>query len=149
MVDFPISNCEPHSLHLMTPYIRWLVIYWMAMLKQMGFDPEKTKRTLDMLLMDRKNEFRELADVIFPKGTSSNMSVEDSNKFILDFSLDVNTAFKTWSGQERLSTNSSLKALTILRQLSRGQAAMISVAHLLNISYDLAEEFKVIYNRLE
>jgi hypothetical protein len=121
----------------------------MAMLKQMGFDPEKTKRTLDMLLMDRKNEFRELADAIFPKGTSSNMSVEDSNKFILDFSLDVNTAFKTWSGQEQLSTNSSLKALTILRQLSRGQAAMNSVAHLLNISYDLAEEFKVIYNRLE
>ncbi len=121
----------------------------MAMLKQMGFDPEKTRRTLDMLLIDRKNEFRELADVIFPKGTSSNMSVEDSNKFILDFSLEVHTAFKTWSGQEQLSTNSSLKALTILRQLSRGQAAMNSVAHLLNISYNLAEEFKVIYNRLE
>ncbi len=121
----------------------------MVMLKQMGFDPEKTRQTLDMLLIDRKNEFRELADVIFPSGTSSNMSVEDSNKFILDFSLDVNTAFKTWSGQERLSTNSSLKALTLLRQLSRGQSAMNSVAHLLNISYNLAEEFKVIYNRIE
>jgi len=126
-----------------------MVLYWMAMLKQMGFEPEKTKRALEMLLIDRKNEFRELAGVIFPNGPSSNMSVEDSNKFILDFSLDVNTAFKTWSGQERLSLNSSLKALIILRQLSRGQAAMNSLTHLLNISYNLAEEFKVIYNRLE
>ena len=126
-----------------------MVLYWMAMLKQMGFEPEKTKRALEMLLIDRKNEFRELADIIFPNGPSYNMSVEDSNKFILDFSLDVNEAFKTWSGKERLSLNSSLKALIILRQLSRGQTAMNSVTHLLNISYNLAEEFKVIYNRLE
>ena len=119
------------------------------MLKQMGFDPEKTKRALDMLLIDRKNEYRELADVIFSNVSSSNMSVEDSNKFILDFSLDVNEAFKTWSGQQPLSPNSSLKALTILRQLSRGQNGMNALAHLLNISYNLAEEFKVIYNRLD
>ena len=123
----------------------------MAMLKQMGFDPEKTKRTLDMLLMDRKNEFRELAEVIFSNVPSSTVPLTDSEsqKFILDFSLDVNEAFKVWSGQERLLQNSSLKALTILRQLSRGQKAMNSLAHLLNISFNLAEEFKVVYNRIE
>ena len=120
----------------------------MAMLKQMGFEPEKTKRALDMLLIDRKNEFRELADVIF-SDASSYMTVDDSNNFILDFSLDVNEAFKTWTGQERLSPNSSLKALTILRQLSRGQNSMNSLIHLLSISNNLAEEFKVVYNRLE
>ena len=120
----------------------------MAMLKQMGFEPEKTKRALDMLLIDRKNEFRELADVIF-SDASSYMSVDDSNKFILDFSLDVNEAFKTWTGQERLSPNSALKALTILRQLSRGQNSMNSLVHLLSISNNLAEEFKVVYDRLE
>lgn len=123
----------------------------MAMLKQLGFEPQKTMRALDMLLIDRKNEFRELSEVIFSNVSSSTTPLNDSDsqKFILDFSLEVNEAFKTWSGQETLSQNSSLKALTILRQLSRGQKAMNSLAHLLNISYNLAEEFKVIYNRIE
>ena len=123
----------------------------MAMLKQLGFEPEKSRRALDMILIDRKNEFRELADVIFSNLPSSAAPLTDSEsqKFILDFSLDVNEAFKVWSGQERLLQNSSLKALTILRQLSRGQKAMNSLAHLLNISFNLAEEFKVVYNRIE
>ncbi len=123
----------------------------MAMLKQLGFEPEKAQRALDMLLIDRKNEFRELAEVIFSNIPSSTTPLTDSEsqKFILDFSLDVNEAFKVWSGQEQLSQNSSLKALTILRQLSRGQKAMNSLAHLLNISFNLAEEFKVVYNRIE
>ncbi len=123
----------------------------MAMLKHLGFEPEKTRHALDMLLIDRKNEFRELAAVIFSNLPSSTAPLNDSEsqKFILDFSLDVNEAFKVWSGQERLLQNSSLKALTILRQLSRGQKAMNSLAHLLNISFNLAEEFKVVYNRIE
>jgi hypothetical protein len=123
----------------------------MAMLKQLGFEPQKARHALDMLLIDRKNEFRELAEVIFSNLPSSTAPLTDSEsqKFILDFSLDVNEAFKVWSGQERLLQNSSLKALTILRQLSRGQKAMNSLAHLLNISFNLAEEFKVVYNRIE
>ena len=123
----------------------------MVMLNQLGFEPQKARRALDMLLIDRKNEFRELAEVIFSNLPSSTAPLNDSEsqKFILDFSLDVNEAFKVWSGQERLLQNSSLKALTILRQLSRGQKAMNSLAHLLNISFNLAEEFKVVYNRIE
>ena len=123
----------------------------MAMLKQLGFEPQKARHALDMLLIDRKNEFRELAEVIFSNLPSSTTPLTDSEsqKFILDFSLDVNEAFKVWSGQDSLLQNSSLKALTILRQLSRGQNAMNSLAHLLNISYNLAEEFKVVYNRIE
>ena len=120
----------------------------MAMLKQMGFEPGKTKRALDMLLVDRKNEFRELTEVIFSSAPSSTGPIKDSEKFILDFALEVSQAFKTWSEQESLSPNSSLKALTILRQLSRGQTTMSTLAHLLDISYNLAEEFKVIYKRL-
>ena len=126
-------------------------MYYMAMLKQLGFEPQKTKRALDMLLIDRKNEFRELAEVIFSNVPSSTTQLNDSasQKFVLDFCLDVNEACKVWAGQERLLQNSSLKALTILRQLSRGQKAMNSLAHLLNISYNLAEEFKVVYSRIE
>ncbi len=123
----------------------------MAKLKQLGFEPQKARHALDMLLIDRKNEFRELAEVIFSNVPSSTAPLTDSEsqKFILDFSLDVNEAFRVWSGQDKLLQNSSLKALTILRQLSRGQKAMNSLAHLLNISYNLAEEFKVVYNRIE
>ena len=121
----------------------------MAMLKHMGFEPQKTNRALEMLLIDRKNEFRELSEVIFSNVPSSAGPIKEWEKFILDFSLEVNEAFKTWSDQEPLSQNSSLKALTILRQLSRGQTAMNALAHLLNISFNLAEEFKVIYKRLE
>jgi len=118
------------------------------MLKQLGFEPNKTTRALDMLLIDRKNEFRELGDIIFMTSSSAS-KIEDWEKFILDFSLEVNTAFKTWSGKDRLEPNSTLKALNILRQLSRGQTAMNGLTHLLNIAYNLAEEFKVIYRRLE
>ena len=120
----------------------------MATIEQLGFEPTKTKKALEMLLIDRKNEFRELCDVIFSNIPTSKRP-DDSDKFILDFSLEVNEAFKTWSGQEPLTANSALKALTILRQLSRGQKAMVNLGHLLTISNDLAEQFKVIYQRLE
>ena len=74
----------------------------MAMLKQLGFEPQKARHALDMLLIDRKNEFRELADVIFSNISSSTTPLTDSEsqKFILDFSLDVNEAFKVWSGKK-------------------------------------------------
>jgi len=48
-----------------------------------------------------------------------------------------------------LSVNSPQKALTILRQLSRDKTTMNQLAHLLNISYTLADEFKEIYRRLK
>jgi len=66
----------------------------------------------------------------------------------MNFCLDVCDALKTWSGDEELSTNSPQKALTILRQLSRDKKSMNQLSHLMNISYDLAEEFKEIYRRL-
>lgn len=124
----------------------------MAITEQLGFEPEKTRKALDMLLIDRKNEFRELAAAIFSNIPSSKRP-EDYEKFILDFSLEVNEAFKTWSDlealHEPLTYNSASKALIILRQLSRGQKAMVNLGHLLTISNDIAEEFKVIYRRIE
>jgi len=45
--------------------------------------------------------------------------------------------------------NSDMKALTILRQLSHGKKSMTELCHLLNLSYTLAEEFKVIYRHIE
>ena len=118
----------------------------MAMLMHREFEAEKTKRALDMLLIDRGNEFRELAELII-RG-SSKESVKNWELFILNFCLDVCLAFKTWSGQKETEPNSGLKALTILRQVGRDKTSMLQLTRYLNVACDLAEEFKVIYKRL-
>lgn len=118
----------------------------MYVLKKEGLDEAKMKQSLNMLLIDRKNEFREIANMVLPKTLSE--SIKNSDQFVLNFCLDVNEAFKTWSGESNLSPNSPQKALTILRQLSRNKKSMVQLSHLLNISYDLAEEFKAIYRRI-
>ena len=118
------------------------------LVKKSGLDDEKIKQALDMLLIDRRNEFRELSELLL-RSPKSMEPVPNSEQFILNFCLDVNEAFKTWSGQTELSTSSPQKALTILRQLSRDKNTMNQLAHLLNISYTLADEFKEIYRRLK
>ena len=115
--------------------------------KKSGLDESKIKQALDMLLIDRRNEFRELYGVLLKSKSSEPMQY--SEQFILNFCLDVNDAFKTWSGQVPLALNSPQKALTILRQLSREKTTMNQLAHLLNISYTLADEFMEIYRRLK
>jgi len=115
--------------------------------KKSGLDETKIKQALDMLLIDRRNEFRELSGVLLKPAKSSSMPY--SEQFILNFCLDVKDAFKTWSGQSPLPINSPQKALTILRQLSREKTTMNQLAHLLNISYTLADEFMEIYRRLK
>jgi hypothetical protein len=118
------------------------------LVKKSGLDEAKVKQALDMLLIDRRNEFRELSGVLLkPAKSSEYMSY--SEQFILNFCLDVNDAFKTWSGHIPPVVNSPPKALTILRQLSREKTTMNQLAHLLNISYTLADEFMEIYRRLK
>ena len=114
-------------------------------LKKEGFQEQKIHESLAKLLVDRKNEFREIAKMIIPK--KNGYQIKNWEHFVLNFCLDVNEAFKTWSGSMPLNSNSPQKALTILRQLSRNKTSMNQLSHLLNISYDLAEEFKEIYKR--
>jgi hypothetical protein len=118
------------------------------LVKKLGQDDEKIRQALDMLLIDRKNEFRELSEVLL-RMPKSMVPIYDSEQFILNFCLDVNEAFKTWSGEMDLLIDSPQKALTILRQLSRGKTKMNQLIHLLNLSYTLAEEFKEIHRRLK
>ena len=117
------------------------------LVKKPGLEDEKIKQALDMLLIDRRNEFRELSAVLLK--TSKMEPIPNSEQFVLNFCLEVNEAFKTWSGQMDLSISSPQKALTILRQLSRDKTTMNQLAHLLNLSYTLADEFKEIYRRLK
>ena len=119
----------------------------MYMLNTEEYEEEKIHQALDMLYVDRKNEFRELSEVLLSEKALKSM--ENWKEFVLNFSLDVEEAFKSWSGQVSLSASSPQKALTILRQLGHDKTSMNQLAHLLNMSYNLSVEFKEIYRRLK
>lgn len=110
------------------------------------YDDDKVSRALDMLLVDRKNEFNEMARTVFSK-VPSNLTI-DRERLVINFCLDVAEAFTTWSGDAPLHKTSSSKAITVLRQLGNGKKSMNQLSHMLNLAYDLAEEFKVIYKRI-
>jgi len=121
----------------------------MGMLRHAEFEEARIKKTLDMLLMDRKNEFRELAEAIFSSVPNSKTQIPNWEKFVMDFCLDVTECFETWAARDELLPNSGLKALTILRQLSKDKKSMIEMTRLLNVAWDLSNEFKLIYKRIE
>lgn len=118
----------------------------MYMLNSEEYNPEKIQQSLDMLYVDRKNEFRELSLVLLREKAIALMP--NWKEFVLNFSLDVEVAFKIWSGQTPLSSNSPQKVLTLLRQLGRDMTSMNRLVHLLNLSYSISREFKEIYRRL-
>ena len=119
----------------------------MTMLTQEYGDGQRA-RALDMLLIDRHNEFRTLGEAIFWSTPDAGAHVERREEFILNFCLEVSAAFRTWSGEAALAPNSDTKALTFLRQLAHGKKTMTELCHLLNLAYTLAEEFKVVYRRI-
>ena len=119
----------------------------MYMLNSSEYQEDKIHQALDMLYVDRKNEFRELSQVLLPEKALTSMP--NWKEFVLNFSLDVEESFKSWSGQSSLDSNSPQKALTILRQLGHDLTSMNQLTHLLNMSYNLSAEFKEIYRRLK
>ena len=117
------------------------------MLKSTEYTEEKIQESLKILLADRQNEFQTIAKVFLGKE-----KLEQNPKwkeFVLNFCLDVEDSFKTWSGNKPPSTTSPQKALTILRQIGNGMTSMNQLTHILNISYNLSKEFKEIYRRLK
>ena len=119
----------------------------MYMLNSEEYEDEKIHQALDMLYIDRKNEFRELSQVLLNEKALN--KIHNWKEFVLNFSLDVEDAFKTWSGQNPLAASSPQKALTLLRQLGHDKTSMNQLAHLLNLSYNVSCEFKEIYRRLK
>ena len=118
----------------------------MYMLNGMGYTEEKIHEALEMLYLDRENEFRELSQTCLGKKNLNEMP--NWKEFILNFCLDVGDSFKTWTGQKPPSATSPQKALTILRQIGNDMTSMNELTHILNISYNLSMEFKEIYKRL-
>jgi len=119
----------------------------MYMLNTAEYTEEKIHESLELLYLDRKNEFHELSQMFLGKKKLSEMP--NWREFVLNFCLDVADSFKTWTGQKPPSATSPQKALTILRQVGNDMTSMNKLTHTLNISYNLAMEFKAIYKRLK
>ena len=115
----------------------------MEIIRHGAFDDKVSKTALDMLLIDRKNEFRELANVIGIPRTAPNWE-----KIILKFCLDLDDCFKSWSNVKWDGDHNTIhKSMTLIRQLAKGRSTMNELVHLLNIGYTLAQEFKAVYKR--
>ena len=110
-------------------------------------DKDRTFRALEILYVDRKNQFQELAEVVLKK--KSLKSIPNWKEFVLNFCVNVELSFMEWSGRNSLSANTPQKTLILLRQIGYNRSSMNQFAHLLNISYDISIEFKEIYRRLK
>ena len=118
----------------------------MYMLNTSRYDEEKVEQALEMLYVDRRHEFRTLSEVLLSEKALEAMP--NWREFVLNFSLDVEEAFRTWTGDSPLVPSSPQKALTLLRQLGHDKTSMNELAHLLNLSFNISLEFKEIYRRL-
>jgi len=110
-----------------------------------NYDAKKAEKSLKMLLLDRSNEFRELARAV---GYPTN--VKNWELIILNFCLDFSYCFKTWSDKNTPSDHMQVhKCNTMMRQIALGKSNMTEVTHLQNVAYGIAEDFKSIYKRIE
>jgi len=119
----------------------------MYMLNSGEYTEENITKALDMLYVDRIAEFRELSLELLPE--KALQSMPHWKEFVLNFCLDVDEAFKTWSGQSSLTVKSPQKALTLLRQLAHDKTSMNRLSQLLNLSCTISIEFKELYKRLK
>lgn len=119
----------------------------MYMLNTNEYKQEKINQALSMLYVDRVIEFRELSLVLLNE--KALQAMPHWKEFVLNFCLDVEEAFKTWTGKNNLSVKSPQKALTLLRQLAHDKTHMNQLTHMLNLSCTISIEFKELYSRLK
>ena len=109
------------------------------------YDPFKVRYALDRLLINRSNEFREIAYSIGYPITHPRWE-----EFILRFCLEFDDCFKMWSDKEdNFDHNKVHKCMTMMRQMAIGKANMTEVTKLQNAAYRIAEDFKILYQRLK
>ncbi len=108
------------------------------------YNPFKVRRSLDRLLINRSNEFREIAHAIgYP------VTHQHWEEFILRFCLEFDDCFKMWSDKEdNVDHNRVHKCMTMMRQIAVRKQNMTEVAKLQNAAYRIAEDFKVLYHIL-
>lgn len=115
----------------------------MATILQSQKEP-KARRALDMLLIDRSNEFHELANAI---GYSTKF--ENWEEFILRFCLEFDDCFKMWSEKDDHGDHNKIhKCMTIMSQIGNGKSNIVQITKLQNMAYRIAKDYGVICQRL-
>ena len=109
-----------------------------------GFEEKRARGALNLLLRDRRNEFRELANSIGIPLTS-----EDWEVIVLRFCLDFYECFNIWSSSVSPNPNQTQKCMTIMRSVARGKKTISEISHIQNIAFNLCKEFENIYGRIK
>lgn len=121
----------------------------LCLLQEIGFaDVTRSKKTLDILLVNRRSEFRELAESVL-RYVQEPIDLSVWGEFILAICLDVRESFDSWSDRKPSSRLSDLKTLIILRQFGKGKTTMIQLTHILELAYMIADEFTLVYERID
>jgi hypothetical protein len=107
-----------------------------------GYDPERAKKALDLLLRDRKNEFEEIAQSMRIPTNSEEWEI-----IILKFCLDFEQCFDIWTGTEEPNQTKTYKCMTVMREIAKGKKTVTEISHLQNVAYNLYKEFHNIYQR--
>ena len=108
-----------------------------------GHDSERTKQTLDLVLRQRKNEFRELAEALRIPTNSQEWEI-----IILKFCLDFEECFEIWTGREKPLPNKTQKCMTIMREIAQGGKSVTEIAHIQTTANTIYHEFHNIYERI-
>lgn len=108
-----------------------------------GYDLYKAKYALNRLLINRSNEFHEIARAIgYPTVQ------KDWEELILRFCLEFNGCFEMWSDKDDYSNHNKVhKCMTMMRQIAIGKSNMTEVTKLQITACRVAEDFKILYNR--
>lgn len=121
----------------------------LCLLQEIGFaDTKRSRVALDILLVNRRSEFRELAESIL-QYIQEPIALSMWGELILAICLDVKESFDSWSGIKHSSKNLELKTLIILQQFGKGKTTMTQLTRLLDLAYVIAEEFRIIYERVD
>jgi DNA-binding Lrp family transcriptional regulator len=108
-----------------------------------GYDETRVKKTLDLLLRDRRNEFRELAEAIGIPRTTGDWEV-----IILKFCLDFESCFKIWTDSEEPNSIKNAKCMTIMREMAKEKKRFTEIINLQNIANTLYTEFHQTYKTI-
>jgi hypothetical protein len=108
-----------------------------------GFEEKQARHALDLLLRDRANEFKELADSL-----KISLTTDDWEIIILKFCLDFEDCFKTWTDDAEPDHNQIHKCMTMMREISKDKKSITEIIHIQNIAYNISKDFHEIYKRI-
>jgi len=108
-----------------------------------GYEADKVKETLDLVLRQRKNEFTELANALRIPTNSEEWEI-----IILKFCLDFEDCFEIWTGREKPDQNKTMKCMTIMREIAQGGKTVTEIAHIQTTANTIYHEFHNIYGRI-